>query len=326
MRIFVSCRNLGDAVIHARAIAASTLRSDDAVVVTTKPNSEVFELFGLKTSVVELGSGSNSFFFRAVTRIRAARSIARHISHVFAQGGFVHFLYGDLFDRAIGFFMAGGFVRYSPKSDISSIFVNQKIPFKAFKNISLKKPASINYYFNLSDYLGVRSGGLKRLEPALSASKRGVLIAPFGSAAIKDMDISVLEELFATLERQGVAYRVLVEAERLRHFKNLRICDDAAVVTAPIADLPQLLHLHSHLICVDSFIMHLAGAVGLRSLVFTGANKPYYWLHEKAVPAYTSGGCEAYPCSNFPLKACGLRCKRFGAGSIQEMVNVFLED
>ena len=72
--------------------------------------------------------------------------------------------------------------------------------------------------------------------------------------------------------------------------------------------------------------MHLAGALGKKSLVFTGANKPYYWIHEYAIPIYSSGGCNVFPCSNFPIKNCGNKCKDISEFKIKEKINEFIEN
>jgi len=54
------------------------------------------------------------------------------------------------------------------------------------------------------------------------------------------------------------------------------------------------------LIGVDSFLVHLASALGKKTIVINAGNLPQWWAPPNSFAIGQSGGCSYYPCSNEP--------------------------
>jgi len=68
-----------------------------------------------------------------------------------------------------------------------------------------------------------------------------------------------------------------------------------------IEELVQEINKIDLLIGVDSFLVHLASALGKRTIVLNTGNKPHWWQPPNSIALGQSGGCANYPCMNEPI-------------------------
>jgi ADP-heptose:LPS heptosyltransferase len=324
MYIFISCRNLGDAVIHARLIKSLGLDKDKYKIITTGINDKVYDEFGLKSINLKIEYNGK---FNIIKKILLLNKIKKIILQLYQNNDEIVLLYGDMFDWFIKIMLSKRYNIKIPKKNISSINVNQKSRYKWVKNIYNPKINLSNYYENLYEYMGLNN---KKINSLLMNTKisinKNILIAPYGSIEVKNIDINILKNIITNLEDSELNYNLLVEKNKLDETKLWHKNKNSEVIVGEINELKAIISNYTHVICTDSFIMHLAGALGKKTLVLTGANKPYYWLHEYAIPLYSSGGCTVFPCSNFPITNCGYSCKKIGDYKLRDKINEFIKN
>lgn len=321
--LYISHRSLGDSVIHARMICEKHRGClSEAEVIAPATNLHVFGLFGI--SGIPLDSPRDGALSSG--RIARITTLAQQIRRLHG-GRRVVLLFGDLFDRILALMLIGVDVLL-PDTNLSSISSVHKIRWRPVKRV-IKRDRTSTYYAELARYLGLgpTCGAKMEIEAEVGAGpRRQVLIAPYASAEVKNMIPQVIAELVLRLRSEAIEVALLVDPafagpETRRLPESLGI----PVVERTLLELSGELQRYSCVIASDSFVMHLAGALGIHCIVFTAGNKPRYWLHEHAESVGRANGCVYYPCSNFPVHECGFVCKAYADDELDTIVRRVVE-
>ena len=300
---FLSARNLGDAVIHASALRQ--IQSNgflDDIVVWTKPKYQAifeaniecrFEIspFPMGTAQ-EFGVRDFAKFLLSVYRLREIRF--------------------DLAFDLIGDFREKICLDLLSAKSVRQISWNREHPFvqgirlwpSILSHTHQSTCLSENLYDAYDEFLRLLFGIHHAYGQKIKLRATGNLIGihPFASQDCKHWQ----DEKWVALAEQIIqaGFNLVVfgapgdESKIASIFGSLKgevtvFCEAFSALRRRVSDLNIMIGL-------DSFGVHLANSVGVRSIVINVCNHPKLWLPPLGVNVANGAGCRFYPCFNKP--------------------------
>ena len=301
----ISARRFGDATINASLIKnASAIRPDLQWVVWTKPEfSPLFKAMGINkiiTSEFPIAGGAPKVlrdgFSSLIRAIYQLRKLSLDASIDFT---------GDSREASLGAMISGS-KHHSPRWHqnhwMESLIWPHKVPFVHY--ISVPNDLQDVYQFQpmlLSTLL------CKPLTFPITNTNLGrtptIAFHPFPSAKFRYWPLENWHELSQLLIIKGIIPTILCssnEADEARNAfssnskpPNIKICPS-------LEDLIEEIGKIDLLVGVDSFLIHLASALGKKTISITAGHLPRWWNPPGGIAIGQSGGCSAYPCANQP--------------------------
>ncbi|WP_177182393.1 glycosyltransferase family 9 protein [Polynucleobacter asymbioticus] len=305
----ISARRYGDAIINARLIhAAAQARPDIRWVIWTKPEfAPLFQLMGFDqiiTSQFPIAGGALKFLKEGGSTLLKAifelRSLKLNAS--------IDFI-GDAREAFLGSLIAGR-RHHSPAWEEShwmhKLIWNGKIPFVQYFPIQTSQD---RMYEIVSDLLSKLTG--KVIKPTSSISSINhrpqyppkIAFHPFSSQEFKAWPEIYWQQLSLLLKKQEIIPTVFcTESEESKAYQIFSSENSLVKIraTRSLQDLISGLKSIDLLVGVDSFLVHLASALGKKTIVINSGNLPAWWQPPNSLALGQSGACLQYPCSNEP--------------------------
>ncbi len=301
----LSARRYGDAIINAVILKqAAKSRPDIKWIIWTKPEFEpLFKLMGFDQIITaefpiagghkKLIAGGWKNLWRSISHLRTLKIDAS-----------IDFI-GDTREAFLGS-LINSKNHFSPKweNDHWMRKLIWKIPVASAKYLPIASIDDQVYKFIpdlLSKILGVDIALDSKPQPINSKPK--IAFHPFSSQLFKQWPAQNWLHLFKKLSSNGsetiifCSQSELKEAQRQFAHLNPQIPIRAC---KSIEDLIEQVNKIDLLIGVDSFLVHLASALGKQTIVINAGNKPQWWQPPNSIALGQSGNCPSYPCMNEP--------------------------
>lgn len=301
----ISARRYGDAIIIASLIKnALLIRPDLQWVIWTKPEfSPLFKAMGIKnviTSEFPIAGGTSKLirngFFSMIKAIYALHKLSVDVS--------IDFI-GDSREATLGALIAGK-KHYSPlwhqNHWMKSLIWTFKIPLVRY----VQMPADLCdvYQFQpylLSTLLGKQFSFTKI--NTISHQPPKIAFHPFPSAKFRYWPLENWRKLSQYCIDKGITPTILCSnndmLEARSAFKNCLKPPDIKAC-ASLEYLMEEIKKIDLLVGVDSFLIHLAAALGKKTISITAGHLPQWWNPPGGIAIGQSGGCNFYPCANQP--------------------------
>lgn len=301
----ISARRFGDAIINASLIKnASAIRPDLQWVVWTKPEfSPLFKAMGIYeivTSEFPIAGGSRKVlrdgFSSLVKAIYKLRKLPIDASIDFT---------GDAREAMLGAMISGS-KHHSPRWDqghwMKSLIWAHKIPFVQY--VSVSSNFQDVYQFQpmlLSTLLGKPLSFPSINSDILRTYK--IAFHPFPSAKFRFWPLENWRKLSQHLIAKGITPTILCSSNEAldahqafdgdSQLHDIKICSSLENLIEEIGKIDLL-------VGVDSFLIHLAAALGKKTISITAGHLPQWWNPPEGIAIGQSGGCSVYPCANQP--------------------------
>ena len=171
----------------------------------------------------------------------------------------------------------------------------------------------VNVYEQLSyllECLGVKEQRQERHLCQTAANRKNIGIHPFASQECRLWDWKKWNELYRVLLEKGyVVYFFCSPRERKILEGNIEIVQDTNVIAGDLREFLRALQRMDLLICLDSFAVHAAYSLGVRSIMLNGANDFHIWQTPLSRVVAENSACAYWPCYNKP-KCKDYRCIR----------------
>ncbi|WP_215293665.1 glycosyltransferase family 9 protein [Polynucleobacter sp. MG-5-Ahmo-C2] len=304
----MSARRYGDAIMNAVALKeAAQVRPDIEWIIWTKPEfAPLFRLMGfhriitaqfpIAGGVPRVLQGGWLSLLKSITQL--------HKLQVDASIDFI----GDARESFLGMLISGR-RHHSPRWEgqapphwMKRLIWNYSLPW--VKYIPVASDNGWAYQFVtllISNVLGCNIEAKGSSLP-LSSPLR-IAFHPYSSQAFKQWPTENWLMLAKILADKGVQTSILCSPAELA-LANTQF--GHAAYSIPIFSNESIEKLASEvnkidlLIGVDSFLVHLASALGKRTIVINAGNLPQWWAPPNSIAIGQSGGCPHYPCSNEP--------------------------
>ena len=301
----ISARRFGDAVINAISLqAAGSIRPDIQWVIWTKPEfASLFEHMGFKNIITSqfpiAGGVPNTLKDAGISLLKGIAKLRK--MRLDASVDFI----GDSRESFLGSLIASKqhlSPRWGKAHWMSPLIWKASIP--RVKYLPVKASNAWVYQIQvdlLSTLLGLPIPVLEKDISPKSSPK--IAFHPFSSQIYKYWPTPNWEQLDQLLSEQGLEVTILCsaaeEAKARRTFlsKNMKA---SIVACSSVDQLITEIQGIDVLIGVDSFLVHLASALGKQSIVINTGNLPSWWQPPNSIALGQSGGCLSYPCSNNP--------------------------
>ena len=159
----------------------------------------------------------------------------------------------------------------------------------------------------LLEYLGVRDQRQERRRGHSATNRKNVGIHPFASQECRLWDWKKWNELYRVLLEKGyVVYFFCSPGERKILEENIEIAKNTNVIARDLHGFLQELQRIDLLVCLDSFAVHAAYSLGVRSIMLNGANDFHVWQTPLSRVVAGNSACAYWPCYNKP------KCKDYG--------------
>ncbi|QWE08951.1 glycosyltransferase family 9 protein [Polynucleobacter ibericus] len=305
----LSARRFGDAIMNASNLKlASQARPDIKWIIWTKPEfSLLFKLMGfdnLITAEFPIAGGFPKIikggWIDLIQSTIQLRKMKIDVSFDFI---------GDTRESFLGT-LIGSRVHYSPKWAPSHwmhhLIWRMQIP--GVNYLSVKPNDHQVYEFIpalLSELVGSKLSApikpsLKKL--AFDTSPK-IAFHPYSSQAFKKWPNQHWLKLAQLLSQYAITPSTLCSSSEESEARDQFGSSIPTVHIAPSESLEQLIaeiKKFDLLIGVDSFLVHLASALGKKTIVINAGNLPQWWAPPNSVAIGQSGGCTYYPCFNEP--------------------------
>lgn len=300
----ISARRFGDAIINASiAKAAAQSRPDIRWIIWTKPEfAPLFELMGFNNIVISefpIAGGAKKFakdcglsILKAIYQLRRLKLDAS-----------IDFI-GDAREAALGILIAAN-SHYSPRWDSShwmhKLIWKANIPIVKYVDISSNQ---VQVYEIITNLLRKVTGTHFEVEHQVRPVPQNPAIAfhPFPSAQFRYWPIQNWQKLRQLLIEKNLTPNVICSSSEKQladlYFKNEHGVEIKSCAT--IQELILELQKFDILVGVDSFLIHLANTLGIKTISITAGHLPHWWSPQGNIPLGQSGGCIDYPCANQP--------------------------
>lgn len=300
----ISARRYGDAVINAViAKAAAQSRPDIQWVIWTKPEfTTLFQLMGFSniiTSEFPIAGGATKFAkdfgLSLIKAINKLRKLKLDVS--------IDFI-GDSREAACGALITGNSHR-SPKWSHSHwmhrLIWNIQIPFVQYVDISSTQE---QIYEVITHLLKKLIGTNFEVSNKIRSIHEFPVVAfhPFPSTKFRYWPMQNWQKLGQLLYAKNLAPNIIcstADTPMANHYfqaeKNIKVISCPSII-----ELVSQLQKIDLLIGVDSFLIHLAHALGVRTISITAGHLPNWWSPRGNIALGQSGGCSNYPCANQP--------------------------
>lgn len=301
----ISARRYGDAIIHAAVLKQAALaRADIKWIIWTKPEfTPLFKLMGFHNVIAgefpiagghkKLISGGWKQLFRSVMQLRKLKIDAS-----------VDFI-GDTRETFLGSII-GSKNHYSPRWGTAhwmrKLIWNISMPSVSYLPVSDSNERVYNFIPDLlSEILGEKIAFTPELQAIQSNPK--IAFHPFSSQSFKKWPTKNWTTLSRQLSGMGSNPVLLCSTAELDEAsQSFGLATPSLPIHAcsSIEELVQEINGIDLLIGVDSFLVHLASALGKRTIVLNAGNKPHWWQPPNSIALGQSGDCANYPCMNEP--------------------------
>ena len=301
----ISARRYGDASINAAVLKQAALaRPDIRWIIWTKPDFvALFKSMGFeKIITAEFPiAGGHQKVMRGGWKMLASSVIQIRRLKIDASIDFIGDTREAFFGRIIN-----SKNHYSPKWRDQHWMRNLvwNIPVTSVNYLPIESINDQVYKFIpelLSKILGTIIHAESKSDP-LSPNLR-IAFHPFCSQLFRQWPASSWVALSDKLSDKGLKPVVLCASSELNQarqfFKNSSM-EPLIHSCASIEDLIEQIKQVDLLIGLDSFLVHLASALGKRTIVINAGQKPHWWQPPNSLALGQSGGCTSYPCMNVP--------------------------
>ena len=305
----LSARRYGDAIMNASILKqAAQVRPDIDWVIWTKPEFvPLFQLMGfnhLITAEFPIAGGFPKFIKGGwISLVKSIWKLRR--LKIDASIDFI----GDVRESFLGM-LIGSKRHYSPKWSPSHWMHHLiwRAPIPGVNYILVQSDNSQVYQFTpklLSNLMGAKitaqiSSNSKQL--VFDAPPK-IAFHPYSSQTFKQWPAQNWMELAKLLSPYVLSTKILcspteekMAQEQFGACKpliNITSCDSLDKLIAEIQEIDLF-------IGVDSFLVHLASALGKKTIVLNAGNLPQWWAPLHSLAIGQSGGCPNYPCFNEP--------------------------
>lgn len=304
----ISARRYGDAIMNARMMReASKVRPDISWIVWTKPEfSPLFRLMGFEriiTSEFPIAGGARKVINEYGSSLMKAVIELRRL-HIDASIDFI----GDLREACLGALISGK-THFSPTWGkdhwMRPLIFAQAMPL--VKYIPIESRDAQVYGF-ISSIFAPLLGAPLLIEGENTKSSSlninlNIAFHPYSSQVFKEWPIENWKILSQELYQNGVIITLIcsqAESQNAHQDFGQSIPAIKIAICDSIEKLITTLNQFDILIGVDSFLVHLASAMGKKSIILNAGNLPEWWKPPNAQAIGQSGGCSYYPCGNEP--------------------------
>lgn len=305
----LSTRRFGDAIISASLLREAALaRPDIKWLIWTKPEFKpLFELMGFNniiTAQFPIAGGVPKFIKGGwVSLINSIIKLRK--SNIDISLDFI----GDTRESFLGAFI-GSKKHYSPKWNLehwmSKLIWRTKVPSVQYLPVF----AQDNWVYGfipklLSSVLGVPISNRANTAPINSELNASTKIAfhPYSSQDFKQWPTRNWIALSKLLNEKSIKPIIFCSPQEIKqaHQQFGDLEQSLSIIECPSIDhLIEAIKKLDILIGVDSFLVHLASALGKRTIVINAGNLPQWWAPPNSHAIGQSGGCNYYPCFNEP--------------------------
>jgi ADP-heptose:LPS heptosyltransferase len=298
----ISARRYGDAIINANFLrAAANARPDIRWTIWTKPEFvPLFELMGF-TNIISsefpiAGGVAKTVRQGGLSLMKAIYQLRK--MHLDASIDFI----GDSREALLGYLITGS-KHHSPKWSNShwmhKLIWNYQIPNVNYINIASTQDRVYEFIPNLLSNL---TGKATKLVTPIAPVNKPVKIAfhVFPSASFRKWPMKNWEVLAELLNNIGIKPIILCSQAEKTQAEQLFKANKSLSITvcSSINNLISEIQKIDVLVGLDSFLIHLAAALGKRTVSLVAGHLPNWWSPDENIPLGQSGGCTAYPCAN----------------------------
>lgn len=300
----ISARRYGDAIIHANFLrAAANVRPDIRWIIWTKPEfTPLFELMGFNnvvTSEFPIAGGTPKAFRECGLSLIKAIYRLRKIS----LNASIDFI-GDSREALLGCLITGSkhrSPRWSTTHWMHKLIWSHKIPFIDYTEIDNSKD---RIYKIISGLLSQFIGQDVNLKTSLAPISNPPVVAfqIFPSASFREWPMENWALLANMLNLIGITPIIFcANVEKNRAEKLFKSNKTLAIrACSSIQELSSEIEKCDLVVGLDSFLIHLASAMGKRTISLVAGHLPHWWSPDGNIALGQSGGCSAYPCANQP--------------------------
>lgn len=305
----LSARRFGDAIINARLLKeAALIRPDINWIIWTKPEFKpLFELMGFKnivTAQFPIAGGAPKFikggWIDLIKSILQLRKLNIDISLDFI---------GDTRESLLGA-LIGSKKHYSPKWDpghwMGKLIWQNKVPLVQYLPVTAQDEWVYGFIPKfLSTALGaplITKVNEEQTNGALSTPTK-IAFHPYSSQSFKQWPTQNWISLARLLNKQSISPAIICSSSEAKiahqdfsHLGQLLTITECISIDSLISEINKI----DVLIGVDSFLVHLASALGKKTIVINAGNLPQYWVPPNSQAIGQSGSCNYYPCFNQP--------------------------
>lgn len=305
----ISARRFGDAIMNASILKqAAKVRPDIKWVIWTKPEFvPLFELMGFNKLITaefpiagglpKLLKGGWIAFIKSIWILRGLKIDAS-----------IDFI-GDVRESSLGM-LINSKRHYSPKWSPSHwmhhLIWGIRVPGVTYLSVNHNDERVYEFIPSfLSELMGSELTTQMNLNSERLAFDSSLKIAfhPYSSQTFKQWPTQSWIALAKLLSQYTISPSTLCSSPEENEAKEqfgasaplmtITTCDSLAQLITEIKNFDLL-------IGVDSFLVHLASALGKKTIVINAGNLPQWWAPPNSLAIGQSGGCSYYPCSNEP--------------------------
>ena len=308
----ISARRYGDAIMNAAILKqAAIARPDIQWIIWTKPDFvALFKLMGFEHIITAQFpiAGGHKKLLNGGWKMLASSVIQLRKLKIDASIDFI----GDAREAFFGAIINSK-NHYSPKWGDQHWMRNLiwNIPIVSVNYLPIASNDDQVYKFIpdlLSKILGISiNAESKRHSPIPNPNPNPnpkIAFHPFSSQSFKRWPTANWEALAERLSNNELDPIILCSKPELKEAQlefSHSTCSLPIHSCASIEDLIGQINTIDLLIGVDSFLVHLASALGKRTIVINTGNKPHWWQPPNSIALGQSGDCSSYPCMNEPI-------------------------
>lgn len=305
----LSARRFGDAIINARLLKeAALVRPDIQWIIWTKPEFKpLFELMGFKniiTAQLPIAGGVPKFikggWITLLKSIFHLRTLNIDIS--------IDFI-GDTRESLFGA-LTGSKKHCSPKWEsghwMRNLIWRTQIPSVQYTPISANDQWVYGFIPKfLSTVLDIPIGNRANtalINPDLNTSTK-VAFHPYSSQCFKQWSTQNWIALSKLLNKKSITPVIICSSNEAKEAHQQFSHSEQSLSIVECSSIDQLISAIKQidiLIGVDSFLVHLASALGKKTIVINAGNLPQWWAPPNSQAIGQSGGCNYYPCFSEP--------------------------
>ena len=301
----ISARRYGDAIMNAcLAKTAAQSRPDLKWIIWTKPEfAPLFRLMGFDQIIASqfpIAGGAPTFLKECASSLIRAILQLRN----FNLSASIDFI-GDSREALCGSLITGS-NHYSPAWEkahwMHKLIWNAKIPCVKY----LPVQATQDQMYDIAASLLSKLTG-KPIAPGGKSFTFNhppkIAFHPFSSQAFKVWPENNWQQLSQLLNKENLIPTVFCtesEKSKAHHIFSSGQPQIVIKATASLDELISEIQSVDILVGVDSFLVHLASALGKKTIVLNTGNNPKWWQPPNSIALGQSGGCLQYPCSNDP--------------------------
>ena len=304
----ISARRYGDAIMNAAILKqAAIARPDIQWIIWTKPDFvALFKLMGFEHIITAQFpiAGGHKKLLNGGWKMLASSVIQLRKLKIDASIDFI----GDAREAFFGAIINSK-NHYSPKWGDQHWMRNLiwNIPVVSVNYLPIASNDDQVYKFIpdlLSKILGISINAESKPHPFIPNPNPKIAFHPFSSQSFKRWPTANWEALAERLSKDGLDPIILCSKPELKEAQlefSHSTCSLPIHSCASIEDLIEQINTIDLLIGVDSFLVHLASALGKRTIVINTGNKPHWWQPPNSIALGQSGDCPSYPCMNEPI-------------------------